>query len=529
MLVSCLCFALAYRFYGAFLIRRCGIDDSRPTPAHTHCDRVDYMPTRPAVLFGHHFSSIAGAGPIVGPVLAATYFGWGPTWMWILLGAIFVGGVHDFGSALISARYQGRSIAETTRALVGRHTAVLLALFFLLALIYVIIVFLDLAAGTFSRSAPVATSSVWFIAVALLFGLFLGRRGLNLKAGVLIFVPLTFAGLAVGVLAPLPEMGKTFWVVALLGYCWVAAVLPVNVLLQPRDFLSSTFLYAILILGIIGLVFSGAPVEAPAFTGFFSDRVNPGYLVPMLFITVACGACSGFHSMVASGTTAKQMERESDTRRVVYGAMLFEGVLAVFAMLTVAILVTGQTEGLNPVQIFSTGASVFLGVLGIPQQLGMEFTALAVSTFLLTTLDTCTRLCRYLLEEMTPLRGTWGRMGATLLVLVIAGTLVFQEFGGMPAWQAFWPLFGATNQLMGALALVTFLVFLRDRQIRCGFAIPPLCNMVVMPLAAFALFLFDPSMSYGLRLVSGLMLALGVLLTGLSLHSALNNSRIIKS
>lgn len=491
LLSSCLLCFLAYRYYGKFLTDRCKLDDSTDTPATEKEDGVDYSPTRASVLFGHHFSSIAGAGPIVGPILAAMYFGWGPTWIWILVGAIMVGGVHDFGSTLMSVRNGGRSIADTMRGLVGEGAGKLFMLFVVLALVYVIIVFLDLTANTFAKQPAVATASGWFIVVAVIFGFLLRSNKFSLGQLALIFFPLTFVGLAVGHYFPMVELDKSVWIWLTLGYCFIAAVLPVGLLLQPRDFLSAGFLYAILGVGLIGMLLSGETIQMPAFSGWESEKL--GMLMPFLFITVACGACSGFHSIVSSGTTSKQIKKESDIRRISYGGMLVEGVLAVFAMGCVAVLTMSEREaGGTPVGIFATGASKFFGAVGIPLQLGAEFAMLAISTFLLTTLDTCTRLTRFLIEELFSWRSEASRYLGTALALSLPCILVFQQFPGadgtlQPAWKAIWPLFGATNQLLAALALLTFVVYLKASKVGYRFALLPALVMIVMPMTALAL------------------------------------------
>jgi carbon starvation protein len=491
LLSSCILCFLAYRFYGNFLTDRCQLDDEVKTPAFEKEDGVDYSPTRASVLFGHHFSSIAGAGPIVGPILAATYFGWGPTWIWILVGAILVGGVHDFGSTLMSVRNGGRSIADTMRGLVGEGAGKLFMLFVILALVYVIIVFLDLTANTFTKQPAVATASGWFILVAVIFGFLMRSGKFSLVQLALLFFPLTFAGLAVGHYFPMVELDKSLWIWLTLGYCFIAAVLPVGLLLQPRDFLSAGFLYAILGLGLVGMLISGENMHMPAFSGWESERL--GMLVPFLFITVACGACSGFHSIVSSGTTSKQIKIESDVRRISYGGMLVEGVLAVFAMGCVAVLTISERDaGGTPVGLFAAGASKFFGAVGIPRVLGAEFAMLAISTFLLTTLDTCTRLTRFLIEELFSWRNQASRFLGTFGALVLPALLVFQQFPGVdgslqPAWKAIWPLFGATNQLLAALALLTFVVFLKASRLGYGFALLPAIIMIVMPMTALAI------------------------------------------
>ena len=528
LLLSCLLCLLAYRWYGKFLSDRCQLDDHRMTPANEKEDGIDFVPARASVLFGHHFSSIAGAGPIVGPILAATYFGWGPTWAWILIGAILVGGVHDFGSTLMSVRNGGRSIADTMRSLVGEGAGKLFMLFVVLALIYVIIVFLDLTANTFAKQPAVASASGWFIVVAVIFGFLMRSGKFSLGKLAILFFPLTFAGLAVGHFFPMVELGKDFWIYATLGYCFVAAVLPVGLLLQPRDFLSAGFLYAILVVGVFGMLISGETLRMPAFTGWESEKL--GMLLPFLFITVACGACSGFHSIVSSGTTSKQIKRESDVRRISYGGMLVEGVLAVFAMGCVAVLTISEREtGGTPVGLFAAGAAKFFGAVGIPTNLGAEFAMLAISTFLLTTLDTCTRLTRFLIEELFAWRNETSRYLGTLLALVLPAILVFQQFPAadgslQPAWKAIWPLFGATNQLLAALALLTFVVFLKASKVGYGFALLPAVVMMVMPMIALALMAWEHGLGSLIGGTSGAMFLLGFFLMGSSWRSLAKDS-----
>ena len=520
LISSCFLCILAYRFYGKFLSVRCKLNDDRVTPAEEKEDGVDYSPTRASVLFGHHFSSIAGAGPIVGPILAAMYFGWGPTWMWILVGAILVGGVHDFGSTLMSVRNGGRSIADTMRGLVGEGAGKLFMIFMVLALVYVIIVFLDLTANTFTNKPEVATASGWFIVVAVIFGFLMRSGKFSLGQLALIFFPLTFAGLAVGHYFPMVELDKSLWIWLTLIYCFVAAVLPVGLLLQPRDFLSAGFLYAILGVGLVGMLFSGETIQMPAFSGWESDKL--GMLVPFLFITVACGACSGFHSIVSSGTTSKQIKKESDVRRISYGGMLVEGVLAIFAMGCVAVLTMSEQiefggESRNPVSIFAAGASKFFGAVGVPVNLGSEFALLAISTFLLTTLDTCTRLTRFLIEELFSWRNEASRYLGTAMALALPCLLVFQQFPGtdgtlQPAWKAIWPLFGATNQLLAALALLTFVVFLKASKVGYGFALLPAVVMMVMPMTALVLMVDEFEIFSLLGGTSAAMILLGLFL-----------------
>lgn len=508
---------IAYRYYGRFLDRITKIDDRNDTPAVSVNDGIDYVPTRASVVFGHHFSSIAGAGPIVGPIVAAAAFGWAPTWLWVVLGSIFIGGVHDFGSTVISLRYGGKSIVEAFRRIIGQRTGKLLLLFVLLTLIYVIIVFLDLTAASFTEMPAVATASGWFVLMALAFGWVITKSRMHYGTAIAVFVVLTYLGLALGHFFPAPVMSKDFWIVVVLIYCMVAAVMPVSVLMQPRDFLSATFLYAILALGLLGAIVGPKPFDMPAFKAFHSE--NLGMLVPFLFITVACGACSGFHCMVASGTTSKQLRRETDVRKVAYGGMLVEGILATLAIGCIA--VSGGMKS-SPIDTFAGGAAIFFSSLGIPTKLGTEFATLAVSTFLLTTLDTCTRLARFLIEELFGWSGTLSRYASTLFIGLVAGYLTFQKFTDLsgnlvPAWLALWPLFGATNQLLAALALTTFTVFLKSRGISYIFAAIPAAIMIAMPMSGLAIMVASPDLDAMLRIAAALQLVMAVFIIGMSI------------
>jgi carbon starvation protein len=403
---------------------------------------------------------------------------------------------------------------------VGPNTARLFIFFLVIALNYLMVVTLDLTANTFRDTPAVATASGWFCIVALIFGFVSRRFKTTLRTNFLIFVPLTFIGLWVGHQLPMPSLAKDFWIWVLLVYCFAAATLPVSALLQPRDFLSANFLVAMLSLGLLGLCFTDIVIQAPLFTGFFSETSSPGYIMPALFITVACGACSGFHSVVSSGTTSKQIHRESDIRPVGYGSMLVEGVLAVFAIACVAIFLPSDVQGKDPVAVFAAGAAHFLGSLGIPTDYGREFIALTVSTFLLTTLDCCTRLCRFLVEELLDWCNLVSRYVCTVAVLIIPGILVFCQIEGKPIWQVIWPLFGATNQLMASLALVTFAVFLKHQGVkRYNFVLIPMFIMLVMPMSALVLMTFDPHLSGVLRAVSFGMLILGIFVSGMSLKA----------
>jgi carbon starvation protein len=519
LLVAITVFLLAYRFYGRFLDRQFNIKPGRPTPAHTLNDGVDYMPAKTPVLMGHHFSSIAGAGPIVGPIIAVAFFGWLPAVLWIIIGSIFVGGVHDYSALIVSVRHKAKSIAQVARRMMSSRAHKLYLAFIWLAMVYVLVAFLDLTAGSFTADGGVASSSLMYILLALVLGVSVYRLKLSLTKASFIFVPLIFIAVYVGQLVPiegLPAIAhgdpKTTWTVLLLGYCFVASITPVWILLQPRDYLSSFLLVACVIGALSGIAVGQPELNTPAFTGF---NTNLGFLFPALFITIACGACSGFHSVVASGTTSKQLNDERNARPVAYGSMLSEGLLALISVS--AIVVAGGTlAGQSPTQVFASGMGTFLGSVGVPVALGTSFGLLALSTFLLTTLDTGTRLARYIFEEFF---GVWGKkwhLVATAATLVLPLWLALTEYRDaagniIPVWRAIWPVFGATNQLLGALALLTVGVWLKRTGRRTLFVLIPMVFMFAVTFLALGMLVWKNEFMV-IRVIAGFLLMLALIL-----------------
>ncbi len=536
----CALFFAAYKVYGGWMERRMDAMDERLTPAHTMYDGVDYSPASDAVVFGHHFSSIAGAGPIVGPITAALLFGWGPALAWIVLGVIFVGGVQDYTAMMASLRNRGQSLAQIGKSAMGPLTYRMFLLFILLVLLYVIIVFLDLTAATFAPltlgpdgietdesriGGVVATASTFYILLAAMFGRLLYRHQMPLRRATLLALPLVFGGIWLGMQLPLsPSVipavlgsDKYFWSLALLVYCLAASVLPVWALLQPRDYLSSFLLYACLIGGAVGLVvgsFGGqTEIVWPALKTLHSPA--EGWIYPALCVMIACGAVSGFHAVLASGTTSKQLDKESSVKRVGLGAMLVEAVLALLALATVMTL--KEAPG-TPVKVFAAGLERFFQPLGISQGWIMSFAMLAVSTFVLTTLDSCTRLSRIILQELTGIdaKTVGHRVLTTLIVLALPAYVVFQQIPGpggtlMPAWKAIWPAFGATNQLMGALALLMVHGWLRRQGKTAWFVFLPMVFMFVTTLLALGQIVWRNFAQGGSPLVGGLSAVLFVL------------------
>jgi len=487
VLIAFIVFAIALKTYGGYLGKLVGLDDSKKTPAHTMTDGVDYVPAKAIVLMGHHFASIAGGGPILGPIQAAV-FGWVPCFLWIVLGSIFIGGVHDFMSLISSVRHEGKTMGEVVGKNVGKSAKILFLIFVFLALVLVIAVFAILVANTFAANPSVATASILFMVIAVGMGYSLYRKGASLGLVTVIGVILLFLSIWIGLRAPLALGAKT-WIYLLLVYVFFASSLPVWILLQPRDYLSSFLLYTALGGAAIGIFIGHPSLQLAAFTAF---KQPVGYLFPMLFVIIACGAISGFHSLCASGTTSKQLDKESDAKVIGYGAMLLEGFLATIALGTAAMLTkAGLADGLanwgGPVGVFAHGMGSFLANLGIKEQVGISFGALTVSAFLLTTLDTATRLGRYALEELT---AEWApsisnRYVATVITIIAGGGLALSG-----TWSAIWPVFGASNQLLAGLALLGATAWLAHLGKKYTVTLYPMIFMFIVTFFALINLLF---------------------------------------
>lgn len=499
VLLSAVVLSIAYVTYGRFLARLLRLDPNKPTPAVELNDGVDFEPIEPKFLLSQHFSAIAAAGPIVGPILAGVAFGWVPALIWILVGCVFIGGVHDLTSLTASIRHKARSIAEVVRDHMTRRSYVLFLSFVWIALVYIIVAFTDLTASAFTgrqtlengevvTGGGIATSSLMYLVLPIVMGLLLRHTKLSLNWATVIFLPLVGVSIWLGqkipfsletflptptgfddpaaVNAVLADNARRVWDVLLLIYCLIAAVVPVWLLLQPRGHLGGYFLYVALAGGALGLMFGGEPIQYPAFNGMVG--INGQSLVPMLFITIACGACSGFHSLICSGTTSKQLAKETDAKTIGYGAMLLEGMVAIVSLCCVMILAKDSPAVKNPQPnlIYALGIGNFLEVLGISPQIGVSFALMAFTTFIYDTLDVCTRLGRYIIQELTGWHNRFGRWlgtaltaGAPLFFLLQPGV----DAAGKPlppVWRAFWNLFGASNQLLAALTLLGVTVWL---------------------------------------------------------------------
>ena len=507
----------AYWTYGRFLARFLELDPKRITPAVSMRDDIDYVPIESKFLLSQHFSAIAAAGPITGPILAGVMFGWLPALLWILIGSIFIGGVHDITSLVASVRHKARSIAEVVRDHMNRRSYILFLVFIWIALIYIIVAFTDITASAFiggpeslrrgiaaAEDTPnpgvaagttlsetggvtggaIATSSMLYLLLPIVMGLLLRYTRLSLNWATAIFVPLVGVVIWIGQYIPFdvglivqhfnPELtlseadqqAHKIWDVALLAYCLLAGIAPVWLLLQPRGHLGGYFLYAALAVGAIGVLFGGFAVQYDAFKGWDAVGKNGETFFPFLFITIACGACSGFHSLIASGTTSKQLRVETDAKPIGYGSMLLEAMVATFALACVMILKPDDVlTNSRPNQIYANGLAAYLGVIGVAKGFAIAFGLMAFTTFVYDTLDVCTRLGRYIIQELTGLHnwaGRWLGTGLTAGVplFLVMRTSLDAEGNPIPAWLTFWFLFGASNQLLAALTLLGVTVWL---------------------------------------------------------------------
>jgi carbon starvation protein len=515
----------AYNTYGSFIARRLGMDDARQTPAHRMYDGVDYVPAKAPVLLGHHFASIAGAGPIVGPVFAAV-FGWVPVYFWLLIGGVFIGSVHDLSSIMASIRHRGKSIGEIIEDHVGLSGKKLFLIFSWSAMLLVIAVFTRIIANTFITVPATATASMLFIPLAVIFGFAIYRRNLPLGPTSLFGVLLLFGCIYAGLKFPLTLSFNT-WVVVLMAYVWVASVTPVWILLQPRDYLNSFLLYALVAGGVIGIFFANPAINLAPVT---SLKTSIGWMFPVLFVTVACGAISGFHSLVASGTTAKQLNKESDAKIVSYGGMLIEVLLAVISLMAAATLSTERFQemwgkGLY-VPIFSEGVGYFISkipLLNISHNVAITFSALAVSAFALTTLDTCTRLARFSFQEFFEIAK--GREKSILssnryvgTTVTVAFSIIFLLSGKS---DAIWPVFGSANQMLAALALLAVSVWLAKTKRGNLYTLLPMIFMFAVTLTALSSFIYQnfTKANYLLSVVASLLLVVAILLAVLAARS----------
>jgi carbon starvation protein len=542
LLAICLvAFWIAHRVYGRRLARRFGRDAAATTPAPTHRDGADYEPTPRYYLLGHHFSAICAAGPILGPILAATQFGWQPAFWWIVLGCIFIGSMHDFASLVGSVRHGACSIAEIVQRYLNRRSYAAFVLYIWLALVLVIVAFTDATANAFVTALDVAvpgtdgrrvavdgggvaSSSMLYLGLSLAMGLVVRFLRPPLWLVTVVFVPLVGVAIWLGPQMPLRFVAdgpipNLHWAWAILAYCGVASVLPVWLLLQPRGYLGGFFLYLTLGGGLLGLFLAPPATQWPDFTGFTASNGQP--LVPFLFITIACGACSGFHGLVCSGTTSKQIDREPDAHLVGYGGMLLEGVVALLALACVMMLAPGTELAKGSAdKIFGVGIGSFLHQLGVPLQFAVTFGMLAFATFVYDTLDVATRLARHLFAEFTGWKSRAGGVVGTVVTLAlpayfVAQTVTTPDGKAAPAYKVIWPLFGSINQLLAGLTLVGLSLWLartkKGTALRLAVGVP-MVFMMAMTMTALALQIRDAT-NGALLTVAVVLLALAAWIT----------------
>ena len=501
LLIAAACFLGGYFLYARKLERLLGIDPKRPTPAHTKGDGVDYVPAHPAVLFGHHFATIAGAGPIVGPVLAAE-FGWASVAIWVVLGCIFIGAAHDMITMFLSVRHDGESIGSVIGTFLGSPGRLMFLLVSWSGLVLLVAEFTRQIVGTFVADPAVATASLLFIAEAVAFGLCVYRFRMSVLVASLVFVPLMFASVWIGNAYPLdlvrlfglsPDAARTVWTVVLIAYCFLASTCPVQFLLQPRDYLNSYLLYAMMLMGFLGVFVAHPVLHIDAFAGFsvVGRSGMTDLLFPFLFVTVACGACSGFHALVASGTSSKQIANERSIRPVAYGGMLLEGVLAIIAVIGVAGTYMSQKEyvsaiqSMEPVQMFAATIAGFCCKVGIPQRAAEGFMLLSVAAFLMTSVDSSTRLARFTWQELMPSKDGFFHnlyVGTAAVCAVVVALLL----GSPDTARQLWTLFASTNQMLASLTLLTATLWFYRNKKPCWMTAVPMTLMFVVSSWALA-------------------------------------------
>jgi carbon starvation protein len=544
ILVCMIIFFLGYRFYSRFVARDFKLDDAAVTPAVQINDGVDYVPAKPSLLIGQHFSAIAAAGPIVGPILAAIWFGWLPAVLWIVLGSIFIGGVHDFSSLIASVRHKASSIGQVVKDNMSPTSHILFLIFMWMCLVYVIIAFTDITAQTFKTvtndmafGPAVAASSVLYLIAGMTMGVLLYKFRLNLAVATIIFLPIVLFIVWIGprlpedVLSWFSGISVKEWDVYLLIYCFFASIIPMWLLLQPRGYLGGWLLYLTIIICFIGALFGGFSIEYPALNlAGLKSSLNGKMVFPILFITIACGACSGFHAIVSSGTTSKQIRKESDTLVIGYGAMLLEGLVAILAIATVMMLSVGDPMLKNdPNLIYANGIAKYLGLMGIGFNVAFPFALLAFSTFVYDTLDVSTRLGRYIFQEIFGLKSRVGAVIATLATLLLP--FIFLMLTREKGYLVAWPIFGTSNQLLASLTLLAISIWMRKTGKNAWIAIIPTIFMLIMTLWSLMLQVipfvrnFDKALTPDV-IISGIF---GIILLILSVWLVIESVRALKA
>ena len=475
VLIGIVALSAGYLLYGRWLAKKWGIDPKAKTPAYTHEDGQDYVPSSKFTVFSHQFSSIAGAGPVTGPILASV-FGWVPVLLWLIIGGLFFGAVQDFGALYASVKNEGKSMGMIIEKYIGKTGRKLFMLFCWLFTLLVIAAFTDMVAGTFNgvgldsaetayANSAAASISMLFIVVAVIFGVIQKHVGkMNEWVKAVVAIALLVAMFAVGMKLPI-YASKTAWIYIIMAYLFLASVLPMWLLMQPRDYMTTFMLLGMIIGAVVGVVVAHPQMQLNAFNGF---NVNGSGLFPTLFVTIACGAVSGFHSLVSSGTSSKTVSNEKDMPMIGYGAMVVESLLGIVALVVVGAVAVGGTkpEG-KPFAIFSSGVAGFLEKLGVPVQVATVFMTMCVSALALTSLDSVARIGRMSFQELfygestDPKQMTPAQRVLTNKYFATVITLFFGYLLTLGGYSNVWPLFGSANQLLAAMVLIALAVFLK--------------------------------------------------------------------
>lgn len=543
----------AYLLYGRYLVKTWGIDPNAKTPAVEREDGVDFVPSSKWEVFAHQFSSIAGAGPVTGPVMAMIW-GWLPAFLWIIVGGIFFGAIQDFGALYASVKSKGKSMGQLIEDYIGRKGRRLFFLFAWLFTLLVIAAFADMVAGTFNGfsadgaqlapNASAASISILYVFVAIAFGLFLRKTKIGGWKQAVLAIVLIVAMLALGIAFPI-YLDKTSWIYIIFVYIFFASVTPMWLLKQPRDYLTTFLFIAMIAAAVIGVFISNPQISTPAYTGF---TTSSGYLFPTLFVTIACGAVSGFHSLVSSETSSKQIANEKDMLQVGYGSMLLESLLAVLVIVVVGSLTSlsasgvldanlsamALADGATPFTKFSVGVTGLVAQLGLPQEWGLCIMTMFVSALALTSLDAVARIGRMSFQEFFEvdrnenpsgiLRFLTNKYTATVITL-LGGYLL--SLGG---YNNIWPLFGSANQLLAAMVLIALSVFLKVTG-RKGFMLyVPMTLMLIVTMTSLGMSIYNICMKLFVNggfvfMTDGLQLIVAILLVVLGLLIAFSSGR----
>lgn len=543
----------AYLLYGRYLVKTWGIDPNAKTPAVEREDGVDFVPSSKWEVFAHQFSSIAGAGPVTGPVMAMLW-GWLPAFLWIIVGGIFFGAIQDFGALYASVKSKGKSMGQLIEDYIGRKGRRLFFLFAWLFTLLVIAAFADMVAGTFNGfsaegaqlapNASAASISILYVFVAIAFGLFLRKTKIGGWKQAVLAIVLIVAMLALGIAFPI-YLDKTSWIYIIFVYIFFASVTPMWLLKQPRDYLTTFLFIAMIAAAVIGVFISNPQISTPAYTGF---TTSSGYLFPTLFVTIACGAVSGFHSLVSSETSSKQIANEKDMLQVGYGSMLLESLLAVLVIVVVGSLTSlsasgvldanlsamALADGATPFTKFSVGVTGLVAQLGLPQEWGLCIMTMFVSALALTSLDAVARIGRMSFQEFFEvdrnenpsgiLRFLTNKYTATVITL-LGGYLL--SLGG---YNNIWPLFGSANQLLAAMVLIALSVFLKVTG-RKGFMLyVPMTLMLIVTMTSLGMSIYNICMKLFVNggfvfMTDGLQLIVAILLVILGLLIAFSSGR----